>query len=89
MSENAESEVRAAVLAALRRVAPEAEPARLRGNLPLREELELDSMDFLSFVIGLHERLGVEVPEADYPRLLTLDDAVRYLAARRGEAGGR
>jgi acyl carrier protein len=72
-------------------LAPEVDPARLRGNLPLREELELelDSMDFLSFVIGLHERLGVEVPEADCPRLLTLDDAVRYLAARRGEARGR
>jgi acyl carrier protein len=86
MSEDADRAVREAVLAALRRVAPEVEPSRLRGDLPLREELELDSMDFLSFVIGLHERLGIDVPESDYSQLGTLDGAVRYLAARRSPA---
>ena len=39
----------------------------------LREQLHLDSMDFLNFVIALHETMGIEIPEADYPRLFTLD----------------
>jgi acyl carrier protein len=78
--------VRGAVLAALHRVAPEADAAALRGDQPLREELELDSMDFLGFVIALHESLGVDVPEIDYPRLFTLDGAVRYLEGRLAAA---
>lgn len=75
--------IRAAVLAALGAVAPEADLEALAGDLPLRDQVDIDSMDFLNFAIGLHERLGVEVPEADYPQLETLDDCVRYLTARR------
>jgi acyl carrier protein len=81
--------VRAAVLDALSRVAPEADPATIDPNEPLREQLELDSMDFLNFVIAVHEDLGVEIPEADYPRLATLEEAERYLEqqlAARGRA---
>ncbi len=78
----AEARARDAVLAALRGVAPEADAAAIAGDARLREELELDSMDFLSFVIALHAALGVEVPEVDYPQLATLDGAVRYLAPR-------
>jgi acyl carrier protein len=77
-----EAAIREALLAALRRIAPEADLAGLTGDVPLREELELDSMDFLSFVVAIHERLGVDVPEADYPRLATLDGAAAYLQAR-------
>jgi acyl carrier protein len=77
-----ESEIRARVLEALGEVAPEADLAQLAPRADLREELEIDSMDFLNFVIGVHRRTGVEVPEADYPRLATLDAAVAYLAAR-------
>jgi acyl carrier protein len=83
-----DAELRAAVLAALRRVAPEADVGALVSSAPLREQLELDSMDFLNFVIGLHERLGVEIPEADYQRLSTLDGAVSYLARRGTVRGG-
>jgi acyl carrier protein len=77
-----EATIREALLAALRRVAPEADLAGLVADTPLREELELDSMDFLSFVIGVHERLGVDIPESDYSRLATLGGAVDYLQAR-------
>ena len=45
-------------------------------------------MDFLNFVLALHERLGVEIPEADYPQLYTLDDAVAYLAPKTGSQPG-
>lgn len=74
--------IRAAVLAQLARIAPEVDPASLRGDVSLREQADIDSMDFLNLVIGLSASLGVEVPEADYPSLATLDGCVAYLAAR-------
>jgi acyl carrier protein len=75
-------EVRSAVLRALSEVAPEADAAALRPDVDLREQLDIDSMDFLNFVIGIHERTGVDIPEADYGSLRTLDDLVDYLGAR-------
>jgi len=80
-------QIRAAVLDALVGVAPETDPATLDPAASLREELELDSMDHLNFLIALHETLGVEIPEADYPRLQTLDEVVTYLAARLAPSG--
>jgi acyl carrier protein len=63
-------------------IAPEAADAPLGGDADLRETLDLDSMDFMNFVIGLHERTGVDIPEVDYPQLFTLDGALAYLAAK-------
>ena len=77
-------EIRTAVVAALTAVAPEVDPGRVQPDVPFREMCDLDSMDFLNFVIGLHTRLGVDVPEADYAKLATLSATVDYLAARRG-----
>ena len=74
-------EIRAAVLRALTEVAPEADPATLRPDVGLRDQLDIDSMDFLNFVIAIHEELQVDIPEADYGRLQTLDDLVDYLGA--------
>jgi acyl carrier protein len=76
-------QVRATVLRVLGDIAPEADLASLRGDVPFREQLDLDSMDLLNVVVALHAALGVEIPEADYPRLATLDACVEYLAARR------
>lgn len=75
-------EIRARVLEVLARIAPELDPAELAPDANLRDQLDVDSMDFLNFVIGLHQAFGVEVPETDYRKLLTLDDCVAYLAAR-------
>lgn len=75
-------EIRATLLSVLGTIAPEADPATLDPGESLREQLDLDSMDFLNFVIGVHKRLGVEIPEADYPRLASLDGAVAYLQAK-------
>jgi acyl carrier protein len=75
-------EIRSALLAALGAVAPEADLEHLDPRLDLREQLEIDSMDLLNVAIGVHERTGVEIPEADYPKLATLDSAVTYLASR-------
>jgi len=74
--------VRAAVLAALGEIAPEADLARLAPEAELRDALDLDSMDFLGFVQRLAAATGVEAPEADYARLATLAGCVDYFAAR-------
>jgi acyl carrier protein len=77
-------DIRQAVVKALTSVAPEIDPATLSPDLAFRQELELDSMDFLNFVIALHTSLGLDVPEADYGQLVTVDRAVDYLASRVG-----
>ena len=76
-----EEELRQVLFDEIREIAPEAEPESVPTGADFREELDLDSMDFLNLVTALHERLGVDVPETDYPRLLTIEGAVAYLAA--------
>jgi acyl carrier protein len=77
-----ESELRDAVIGVLKQIAPEADYARLRPDVGFREQLDIDSIDFMNFLVGLHAALGVEVPESDYRRVSTLDDCVRYLSQR-------
>ncbi len=77
------ADVRATVLRVLGDIAPEADLGALAGDVPMREQLDLDSMDVLNVMVGLHAALGVEIPEADYPRLATLDGCVTYLESRR------
>jgi acyl carrier protein len=72
-------DTKAALRRILRRLAPEADLDRLPDDVPLREELDLDSVDFLHFVIALSKDIGVEVPEADYRRLATLQGCLDYL----------
>jgi acyl carrier protein len=76
-------DLRATIVRVLGEVAPEADLAALRPGVAFREQLDLDSMDLLNFVVGLHGALGIEIPEADYPKLTTLDGCVEYLNARR------
>jgi acyl carrier protein len=72
--------IRNVVLETLRGIAPEVEAATLRADQPLREQVDLDSMDWLNFLVGLHQRLHVDIPESDYRRLTTVDRLVSYLA---------
>jgi acyl carrier protein len=67
-------------------IAPEVDLARVKPNVDLRDELDIDSMDFLRFVVQLHERLGVEIPERDYPRIRTLDSCTAYVVERMAAA---
>jgi acyl carrier protein len=76
------NEVRAGVLAELRRIAPEVEEGELAPAKPLRDQVDLDSMDWLNFIVALHERFKVEIPESDYARLGTLEQTVAYLGDR-------
>jgi len=72
-------ELKSQVLAILSTIAPELEPGELRADKPLRSQVDLDSMDWLNFLVALHERLKVDIPEADYAKLVTLDDLLAYL----------
>jgi acyl carrier protein len=81
------TELQTIVLTALTKIAPEVSPADIQPSVNLREQCDLDSVDFLNFMVALHERLGVEIPEADYARLATLDSAVAYLSGKVVSAG--
>ena len=75
-------EIKAAALEELTNVAPDLADEPIPGDADLREAFDLDSMDILNWVTALHRRLGVDIPEMDYPRLRSLDDVAGYLAAR-------
>jgi len=75
--------VRTTIAEVLASIAPEVELATIDAAAPLRDQIDLDSMDYLNFIVGLHERLHVDIPESDYARLATLDDLVSYLVAKR------
>jgi len=79
-------EIREIVLLGLGQIAPEADLSQLKPNLRIRDQLDVDSMDLLNFVIGLHQQLHVDIPEADYSKLATLDGCIDYLASLRGTA---
>jgi len=79
-----ESAIRDAILKGLKKIAPEATPQDVAPDENLREALDIDSFDFLDFLIGLNEVLGVEIPEADYGKLTTLNSLVSYLSQRVG-----
>ena len=74
-------DIKNVIVDALTRIAPEIDPASIQPGVNFRDQLDLDSMDILNFVLALHNRLGIEIPEVDYPRLYTLDGAVAYLAS--------
>jgi len=74
--------LRTGVFAALRKVAPDIDPALIDPSKGLRDQTDLDSMDFLNFVIGLHAALGVDIPESDYPQLASIEGIVDYLRRR-------
>jgi len=75
-------DLRKIVLAALAGVAPELDEANLAPDISFRDQLDIDSMDFLNYVIALHEVLNVDIPERDYPRVSSVDGAVAYLSAK-------
>jgi acyl carrier protein len=75
-------EIRSTLLQCLSDVAPEIADEEIENDMDLRDELDLDSMDILRWVQGIHKALGVEIPEEDYGKIATLGEAVDYVAAR-------
>jgi acyl carrier protein len=66
---------------AIERVAPDVDASTIPVDVDFREDAGLDSMDFLAVLAAVHDRTGVEVPEADYSSILTIDGFAAYLAA--------
>jgi len=77
------------VIEALTGVAPEIDPSALDPDVNFRDQFELDSVDYLNFVLDLEQRLSIRVPELDYPRLSCLSGGVSYLEALLGDAHER
>jgi len=77
-----DDEIRAIVFQTLKTIAPELEESDLQPDRLLRDQVDLDSMDWLNFLVALHQRLKVEIPEADYRKLTTLNTVVAYLASK-------
>jgi acyl carrier protein len=77
----AEDTLRSEVLQALQEVAPETDADAIDPEVNFRDQCEIDSVDFLNFVLALERRLGVKIPEMDYPRLSSLDGCTRYLGS--------
>jgi acyl carrier protein len=75
-------QLRQVVRGTLSQIAPEVDVDALEADVDLQEQLDIDSMDFLNFVIGVNEATGIDIPERDYPQLTTLDGCVEYLSAR-------
>ena len=70
------------ILELLTAIAPDVEAASVIPGIDFRDQFDFDSMDTLNFAIALHKELGVEVPEADYAQLASLDKCLAYLAPR-------
>ena len=79
-------DMEAAFAAELRRIAPDIDVAGIDREGDLREEFDIDSMDFLNLVTALSKRFGIPIPEEDYPRLSTFAEAVSYLEEQTAEA---
>jgi acyl carrier protein len=77
-----EGDIRAVLEDELGNIAPEVNLQEIDPAADLREALDIDSMDFLNFITALHHRLGIDIPELDYPKLVTFAGAVRYLTIK-------
>ncbi|MBW4706207.1 acyl carrier protein [Roseobacter sp. YSTF-M11] len=69
----------------LHRIAPDIDVAQIDADADLREEFDIDSMDFLTLVTALSKRLEIEMPDADYPRMQSFNALVLYLAGKSGQ----
>lgn len=74
--------IRSIIVEVISQILPDEDLSDLRGDIRIRDQIELDSMDFLDIIMELRKRYGVEVPEDDYIQLATLDGAVAYLEPR-------
>ena len=75
-------EIKSALMEIVAEIIPDEDLTNLKGDIPIREQVELDSMDFLDIIMELRKRYGIEVPEDDYMQLATLDSSIAYLEPR-------
>ncbi|MEQ8278031.1 MAG: acyl carrier protein [Deltaproteobacteria bacterium] len=82
------NEVRQLILDIIHDIAPDEDLSDVKPDVRLRDQLDLDSMDFLDIVMELRKRHQIEVPEEDYMELSTLDGCVNYLSPKFAEKAG-
>jgi acyl carrier protein len=87
MTAASREQIKALVVDTLAAIAPETDFATIASHAPLRAQIDIDSFDFLNVIIRLSERLKVDIPEADYGELATLDGMLDYLAKKQVVAG--
>jgi acyl carrier protein len=76
------SQIRAIILEVIGQILPDEDLSKLKGDVRIRDQVEMDSMDFLDIIMELRKRYGIEVPEEDYMNLATLDGTLAYLEPR-------
>lgn len=79
-------EIRQVIVGILERIAPDEDLSNLDDAVPFREQMELDSMDFLDIVMELRKQYRVQIPESDYEHLVTMNSTVEYLTPRLADA---
>jgi acyl carrier protein len=79
------AEIREAVLNILEDITPDEDLTQLKDDVPFREQLELDSMDFLDIVMELRKRYRIQIPEDEYKNLITMDSTVKYLTPKMAD----
>lgn len=77
-----DEEIRALVVGQLRQIAPEIDLSQIDFAVDLREQVDFDSMDILNLVVAIHEATGIDIPEADYPQMVSLNGCITYLRSR-------
>jgi acyl carrier protein len=77
-----DEEIRALLVGQLRQIAPEIDLSQIDFAVDLREQVDFDSMDILNLVVAIHEATGVDIPEADYPQMVSLNGCITYLRSR-------
>ncbi|MFV0442495.1 MAG: acyl carrier protein [Planctomycetaceae bacterium] len=85
----APSDIRQVVLDILERIAPDEDLSSLDDSVAFREQMELDSMDFLDIVMELRKQYRVQIPEEDYPQLVTMASTVEYLTPKLRDVPAR
>jgi acyl carrier protein len=69
------------ILGVLSEIAPEVDPAAVDHSVDLTEQLDLDSMDYLNWMLGIHEATGIDIPQRDVSMFLTIEGAAAFLTA--------
>ena len=77
-----EDQVKQIVIDIINEIAPDEDTTDIKPDVRLRDQLDLDSMDFLDIVMELRKQHGIEVPEEDYPKLASLDSCAEYLTPK-------
>lgn len=79
-----DQDIRQAVVRCLTAVAPEATPDQIKPSVNIRQQLDIDSIDLLKFLVSLHKEFSIDIPERDYGKLMTVNDIVSYIAQMLG-----